>query len=105
MKLVSWNVNGLRAVLRRNFLEFLDSEKPDVLCLQEIKCHPDDIEQLWPFDYTTYWNPGVVKNPWTDMATVASPSLKVNVPRETQLPPFTDWSTVTWVFPEAWETT
>jgi exodeoxyribonuclease-3 len=56
MKLVSWNVNGLRAVLRKNFLEFLDVEKPDVLCLQEIKCSADDVEQLWPAHYTTYWN-------------------------------------------------
>jgi exodeoxyribonuclease-3 len=56
VKLISWNVNGLRAVLRRNFLEYLDAEKPDVLCLQEIKCSPDDIEQLWPAHYTTYWN-------------------------------------------------
>lgn len=56
MKLISWNVNGLRAVLRRNFLEYLDSEKPDVLCLQETKCQPDDVEQLWPAAYTTYWN-------------------------------------------------
>ena len=56
MKLISWNVNGLRAVLKKNFLEFLDAEKPDVLCLQETKCTPDDVEQLWPAKYTTYWN-------------------------------------------------
>ena len=56
MKLISWNVNGLRAVLRKSFLEFLDAEKPDVLCLQETKCTPDDVEQLWPARYTTYWN-------------------------------------------------
>ena len=56
MKLISWNVNGLRAVLKKNFLEFLDSERPDVLCLQEIKCGPNDIEQLWPRHYSTYWN-------------------------------------------------
>lgn len=56
MKLLSWNVNGLRAVLRKNFLEFLDAEKPDILCLQETKCTPDDVEQLWPAHYTTYWN-------------------------------------------------
>jgi exodeoxyribonuclease-3 len=56
VKLISWNVNGLRAVLRKNFLEYLEQEKPDVLCLQETKCHPDDIEQLWPVAYTTYWN-------------------------------------------------
>lgn len=56
VKLISWNVNGLRAVLRKNFLDFLAAEKPDVLCLQETKCTPDDVEQLWTARYTTYWN-------------------------------------------------
>ena len=56
MKLLSWNVNGLRAVLRKNFLEFLAAETPDILCLPETKCRPEDVEQLWPADYTTYWN-------------------------------------------------
>ena len=56
MKLISWNVNGLRAVLKKNFMEFLDTERPDVLCLQEIKCAPEDIEQVWPHGYNTYWN-------------------------------------------------
>jgi len=56
VKLISWNVNGLRAVLRKNFLEFLDAEKPDVLCLQETKCTPDNVEQLWTAKYKTYWN-------------------------------------------------
>jgi exodeoxyribonuclease-3 len=56
VKLVSWNVNGLRAVLRKNFLDYLEAEKPDVLCLQETKCCLDDVEQLWPVTYTTYWN-------------------------------------------------
>src|SRR5882762_7770940 len=56
VKLISWNVNGLRAVLKKNFLDYLDAEKPDVLCLQETKCTPDQVEQLWPAKYTTYWN-------------------------------------------------
>ena len=56
MKLISWNVNGLRSVLRKNFLDFLQSESPDILCLQETKASPDDVEQLWPSTYTTYWN-------------------------------------------------
>jgi exodeoxyribonuclease-3 len=56
MKLVSWNVNGLRAVLRKNFLEYLEQEHPDILCLQETKAGPNDVEQLWPAAYTTYWN-------------------------------------------------
>lgn len=61
MKLLSWNVNGLRSVLKKNFLEFLEAEKPDVLCLQETRCGPDDVEQLWPARYTTYWNTGEKK--------------------------------------------
>jgi exodeoxyribonuclease III len=56
VKLISWNVNGLRAVMKRNFLDYLDSEKPDILCLQETKCRPEDVEQLWSASYTTYWN-------------------------------------------------
>jgi exodeoxyribonuclease-3 len=49
-------VNGLRAVLKKNFLKFLDSEQPDILCVQETKCTPDQVEQLWSRHYTTYWN-------------------------------------------------
>jgi exodeoxyribonuclease-3 len=56
VKLISWNVNGLRAALRKKFLDFLEAEKPDVLCLQETKCGPNDVEQLWPATYMTYWN-------------------------------------------------
>src|SRR5437899_10473301 len=56
VKLISWNVNGLRAALRKHFLDYLDAEKPDVLCLQETKCGPDDVEPLWTARYTTYWN-------------------------------------------------
>jgi len=61
MKLLSWNVNGLRAVLRKNFLEFLDAEQPDVLCLQETKCTPEQVEPVWPPHYTAFWNCGEKK--------------------------------------------
>ncbi len=43
MKLLSWNVAGLRASHRKGFLDFLNKEKPDIICLQEIKAK---IEQL-----------------------------------------------------------
>lgn len=56
MKLISWNVNGLRAALRKGFLDYLASETPDVLCLQETRCSPDEVEQLWPAHYKTFWN-------------------------------------------------
>ena len=57
MKLISWNVNGLRSVLQKNFLEFLAVEKPDIVCLQEIKCTQDDVEPVWPKAYKSFWNP------------------------------------------------
>ena len=56
MKIISWNVNGLRSVLRKNFLDYLAKEEPDILCLQETKAGPDDVEQLWPAAYVTHWN-------------------------------------------------
>jgi exodeoxyribonuclease-3 len=56
VKIISWNVNGLRAVLRKDFLGYLSKEGPDILCLQETKATPDDVEQLWPATYTTFWN-------------------------------------------------
>jgi exodeoxyribonuclease-3 len=58
VKLISWNVNGLRAVLKKNFLDYLKEESPDVLCLQETKCWPDQVEAVWEGEggYETHWN-------------------------------------------------
>ena len=57
MKLVSWNVNGLRAVLKKNFFEFLDAEQPDVVCLQETKCTAEDVAHVvWPHGYEAHFN-------------------------------------------------
>jgi len=39
VKIISWNVNGLRAVYRKGFLDWFLTEKPDILCLQEIKAN------------------------------------------------------------------
>ena len=58
ISLYSWNVNGLRAVHRKGvFLEWLASEQPDIVCLQETKCHPDQLpdELRQPPGYHTYW--------------------------------------------------
>ena len=56
MKLISWNVNGLRAIMSRNFREYVAKEKPDVLCLQETKCRAQDVQCVWPKGYAMYWN-------------------------------------------------
>ena len=54
MKLISWNVNGLRAVLKKNFYEFVNEESPDILCLQETKMQEGQAEVELP-DYHKYW--------------------------------------------------
>jgi exodeoxyribonuclease-3 len=61
MKLYSWNVNGIRAVLKKGvFQSFLQRHAPDVLCLQETKAERGQIEIDLP-DYREYWNSAVKK--------------------------------------------
>lgn len=62
-KLVSWNVNGLRAVHTKGFLDILRELDPDILALQEIKVQPDQLpEALKAIDgYQLYWNPAKKK--------------------------------------------
>ena len=57
MKLISWNVNGIRAVLRKNlFLPFVADHDPDVICLQETKAHPQQVELDLPSHLYQYWH-------------------------------------------------
>ncbi|MCX6876482.1 MAG: exodeoxyribonuclease III [Verrucomicrobia bacterium] len=57
MKLLSWNVNGLRAVLGKGFGEFMATERPDVLCLQETKARPEQVSlPLELGGWHAYWN-------------------------------------------------
>ncbi len=61
MKIYSWNVNGIRAVLKKNeFQPFLATHQPDVLCLQETKAERSQIEIDLP-GYREYWNSAVKK--------------------------------------------
>ena len=61
MKLYSWNVNGIRAVNNKGlFLPFLKEHQPDILCLQETKVQPDQIDFEIP-GYHVYWNSAVKK--------------------------------------------
>ena len=58
LKLLSWNVNGIRAVEKKGFSEWLKKENPDILCLQETKAQPGQLSNnlVEPIGYTTYWN-------------------------------------------------
>ncbi|PFW58025.1 exodeoxyribonuclease III [Bacillus cereus] len=61
MKLISWNVNGLRAVIAKGgFLEYLEESNADIFCLQEIKLQDGQID-LNLEGYYTYWNYAVKK--------------------------------------------
>lgn len=60
MKLISWNVNGLRAVMNKGFKEFFESIDADAICLQETKLQEGQIE-FAPEGYYTYWNSAVKK--------------------------------------------
>ena len=64
-------------MLKKKFLEFLDTERPDILCLQETKCTPDDVEQLWPASYATYWNSAQKKGYSGTAIFTKEPPLKV----------------------------
>ena len=55
MKIISWNVNGLRAVIKKGFLDFFEKQKADIFCIQETKCQDGQVEL--EFDgYKSYWN-------------------------------------------------
>lgn len=54
MKCISWNVNGIRAVLKKDFVEILYALDADIFCIQETKAQPDQIEvdcELYPYQY------------------------------------------------------
>src|SRR5699024_10552345 len=55
MKLASWNVNGLRACIRKGFLDYFNELNADFFCVQEIKLQEGQIDLLLD-DYYIYWN-------------------------------------------------
>lgn len=59
MKIVSWNVNGIRAAIKKGFADYLLAETPDILCLQETKAHPNQVAFDWPEDMQVFWNSAV----------------------------------------------
>ena len=55
MKLISWNVNGIRACVGKGFLDYFHSADADIFCIQETKCQPEQIT-LEQDGYFQYWN-------------------------------------------------
>ncbi|MCA1959582.1 MAG: exodeoxyribonuclease III [Desulfomonile sp.] len=58
VSVLSWNVNGIRAVYKKGFLEWLQQEAPDVLCIQETKARADQLPEdlINPPGYRTFWS-------------------------------------------------
>lgn len=55
MKLISWNVNGIRACLNKGFEEFFNKIDADIFCVQETKCQQEQVELKFE-NYLDYWN-------------------------------------------------
>ena len=63
MRILSWNVNGIRAVYKRNFVSWLKNSGANIVCLQETKANPEQLEEelTQPFGYISYFNSAVKK--------------------------------------------
>ena len=63
MKILTYNVNGIRAALRKDFSSWLKAVNPDIICLQEIKANPEQFEAsvFTDLGYHCFWNPAEKK--------------------------------------------
>ncbi|GAB4284629.1 MAG: exodeoxyribonuclease III [Candidatus Dojkabacteria bacterium] len=55
MKIISWNVNGIRAAIKKGFLDYLENEDPDIICIQETKARKEQVE-IDIQKYEEIWN-------------------------------------------------
>lgn len=64
MKIITWNVNWIRAVAKKWFIEFINSENPDIICIQETKAFEEQfLKEVWALDWYWYiWHSG--KKAW-----------------------------------------
>ena len=70
LKILSWNVNGIRAVHKKGFVGWLTKENPDILCLQETKASPEQLpdELLNVNGYKSYFSSSIVKKGYSGVA-------------------------------------
>ncbi len=78
MRIVSWNINGIRAVIKKGFLAWLEREAPDLVCLQEVKAAEDQVpkpamEAIADLGYSLYWHPAERKG-YSGVATLCKTS-------------------------------
>ena len=70
LRLLSWNVNGIRAAQKKGFIDWILKENPDILCLQETKAHPEQLsEELLNINgYKSYFSSSTVKKGYSGVA-------------------------------------
>jgi len=70
MRIVSWNVNGIRAIAKKGFYDWVQKESPDIFCLQETKASPEQLTpELLNIDgYTSYFSSSIVKKGYSGVA-------------------------------------
>lgn len=73
MKIISWNVNGIRAAYKKGFVEFIEREEPDLLCVQETKAHKEQVEPVLvnPAGRMSFWSSATRKG-YSGVATFAT---------------------------------
>jgi len=94
MKLISWNVNGLRACLNKGFMDFFWAEQPDIFCIQETKMQPEQVDfQLE--GYEMYWHSakkkgitGVTSNSTEHSVKLAKMAQEMNFDAVVAAPPY-----------------
>lgn len=71
MKIISWNVNGIRACGKKGFLQLIEREDPDILCIQETKAHPDQVDDALksPYFRQSYWSTATTRKGYSGVAT------------------------------------
>ncbi len=70
IKLLSWNVNGIRAAYKKGLLEWLNTESPDILCTQETKARPEQLVKKLqnPEGYHAYWDWAEIKKGYSGVS-------------------------------------
>ena len=71
MKIISWDVNGIRACHKNGFLEFFDRVRPEILCLQETKAHVEQLDEvlIHPFNYDSFWSSASTRKGYSGVVT------------------------------------
>ncbi|MDW8271369.1 MAG: exodeoxyribonuclease III [Bacteroidota bacterium] len=68
--IVTWNVNGLRAAYRNGLRAYIEQQRPDILCLQEIRVHPEQLDRTMhpPVGYSEYYAPARIRKGYSGVA-------------------------------------